>query len=255
MRKSIILFLSLLAFSFGSGQASLKSDFDKAVKLLKAQDYQNAEKGFSEVLSKTTDKGLKKYCLIYRAFSYNGLGYYAKAIADLDKAIELDSSDVASYVDRGKVKAYIDDLEGAKQDFLHVLGKDSISEQGGASLFYLGKIAYQQGEFEKSIKYCDKYLLMDRNDPEVYFNRGAAKDMIMDPAGSIKDYDMAIQLDSTYAEAYANRGVAKINLQGKKGNIQLTKEQAADACADLRKAKQLGDNTVDDMIFVHCGNK
>jgi hypothetical protein len=53
-----------------------------------------------------------------------------------------------------------------------------------------------------------------------FINRGAAKDMIMDPAGSIKDYDKAIQLDPDYSEAYANRGVAKINLLRKNGSIQ-----------------------------------
>ena len=74
----------------------------------------------------------------------------------------------------------------------------------------------------------------------------------MNHAESIKDYDQAILLDSTYKEAYANRGVAKINLLTKNGNIQPTKAQTADACADLKKAKQLGDNTVDDMIFAHC---
>ena len=77
----------------------------------------------------------------------------------------------------------------------------------------------------------------------------------MDVAGSIKDYDKAIELNPNYMEAYANRGVAKINLLTSKGNIQPTKEQTSDACADLKKAKQLGDNTVDDMIFIHCDKK
>jgi hypothetical protein len=56
-------------------------------------------------------------------------------------------------------------------------------------------------------------------------------------------------------QAYANRGVAKINLLTSKGNIRPTKEQTSDACADLNKAKQLGDNTVDDMLFIYCDNK
>ncbi len=74
----------------------------------------------------------------------------------------------------------------------------------------------------------------------------------MDSQGSIKDYDKAIEYNPKYKEAYANRGVAKINLLTTKGNVFPTKGQTKDACADLKKAKQLGDNTVDDMIFIHC---
>ena len=92
-------------------------------------------------------------------------------------------------------------------------------------------------------------------DSEAYFNRAAAKGMSMDVAGSIKDYDKAIEINPNYMEAYANRGVAKINMLTTKGNIQPTKEQTSDGCADLKKAKQLGDKTVDDMIFIYCDKK
>jgi tetratricopeptide (TPR) repeat protein len=255
MGKLIVTILLSLASYVGFSQATLKPEFDKAVKFLKSEDYENAEKGFTGLLAKATDIPLKKYCFIYRAFSYNGLGEYTKAIADLDQAIGLDPSDIASYTDRGKAKGYANDLVGARKDFEHVLSQDSTGKQAQAALYYLGKITYQQVQFEQSISYYDKYLLLVPGDPEVYFNRGAAKDMIMDPAGAIKDYDKAIQLDPDYKEAYANRGVAKINLLRKNGNIQLTKDQTTDACADFKKAKQLGDNAVDDLIWLHCEKK
>lgn len=255
MRKLITITLIGLTSYFSYGQIELKPDFDKAVKFLQSEDYSKAQKEFSDILNKATDNKLKKYCLIYRAFAYNGLGNYKIAIADLDEAIKLDPLDIASYTDRGKAKSFANDLDGAKQDFEYVLTKDSTGKQAQAALYYLGKIAYQNQQFEQSIKYYDKYILLTPNDPEVYFNRAAAKDMIMDPAGSIKDYDKAIQLDPNYKEAYANRGVAKINLQRRSGNLFPTKEQTLDACADLKKAKQLGDNTVDDMIFIHCDKK
>jgi tetratricopeptide (TPR) repeat protein len=168
MRKIIITFLAGLTFSFSHGQAQLRQDFDKATKLLKSEDYQKAEKAFSDILGKATDDKLKKYCFIYRAFSYSGLGDYKKAIADLDKAIQLDTFDLASYTDRGKAKGYANDLDGAKQDFQYVLSKDSVSEQAQAALYYLGKIAYQKQQFNESIKYYDRYISLMTNDPEVY---------------------------------------------------------------------------------------
>lgn len=255
MKLLITIVLLCLTLSFTFGQAQLKPDFDKAVSLLKTERYPEAQKAFTDVLAKATDDKLKKFCFIYRAFSYNGTGDYLKAISDLDKAIELDTLDMASYTDRGKTKGYAKDVDGAKQDFRHILSKDSTSKQAEAALYYLGLIAYQQHEYEQAIIFYDKYLLLAPNDPEVYFNRGSAKDMLMDPAASIKDYDKAIQLEPNYREAYANRGVAKINLIRRNGNIQPTKEQTKDACADLKKAKKLGDNTVNDMIFIHCDKK
>ncbi len=248
-----LLLLSLLPY--GHAQAELKADFEKAVKLLQTNDYLQAEIAFTDLLTKATDDGLKKYCYIYRSISYNGLANYKSSIADMNKAIALDPADLASYTDRGKAKAFANDLNGARQDFLFILTKDTSGKQAQAAFYFLGKIAYQQSYFQQSVLYYDKYLALDSTDAEVYFNRGAAKDMLMDAAGSIYDYTRAIHYKPNYMEAYANRGVAKINLLSKKGNTIPAKKQTIDACADLKRAKQLGDDTVDDMIFIHCTSK
>ena len=253
--KLILSFLICLTIQFAHGQAELKGDFDKAVKFLQSENYIKAVDAFSNVLTKATDDKLKKYCFIYRAFSYNGQSDFENAIADLDEAIKLDPNDLASYTDRGKTKAYIKDFDGANKDFLFILTKDSTGEQGEAAFYYLGKIAYQVGQFHESIRYYDQLLVLAPNDSEAYFNRAVAKGMIRDATGSIKDYDNAIKLNPNYTEAYANRGVAKINLLTSKGNIEPTKKKTNDGCADLKKAKQLGDKTVDDMIFIYCNKK
>jgi tetratricopeptide (TPR) repeat protein len=96
--------------------------------------------------------------------------------------------------------------------------------------------------------------LLTPNNAEAYFNRGVAKGSMVNTLGAIQDYDKAILLLPDYMEAYANRGVEKINLVRSKDNISPTKEQLKDPCSDLKRAKQLGDTTVDDMIFIHCKN-
>jgi tetratricopeptide (TPR) repeat protein len=255
MRKIFIVFILGLSFHLLHGQMELKESYSKGVKQLQSQDYKNSVTTFSEILLKATDNGLKKTCYIYRGLSFKGLGEFQNAISDFDNAIKIDPSDLASFTDRGIVKISSKDYEGAKKDFLHVLTKDSIDNQGQAALYYLGRIAYLQAKYEQSIKYYDKLILLTPKDAELYFNRGAAKDMIMDSPGSIKDYDLAILYSPEYKEAYANRGVAKINLLRLKGDIKLTKKQTTDACQDLKKAKQLGDNSVDDMLYIHCDGK
>lgn len=253
MKKIILAIFIGFTLQISYAQAEFKDSFEKGVEYIKTQNYKKAVKTFSDILKKANDEKLKKFCYIYRAFAYNGLGEYKYAISDLDKAIELDSTDLASYIDRGIAKVYSNDYTGAKSDFELVLSKDSISEQGQAALYYLAKIAYQQGQFEQSIKYYNKLIVLIPNDPELYFNRGAAKGMIMDIEGSIKDYDKAIELKPDYMEAYANRGIQKINAILTKNKID-RKDCIEDPCKDLLKAQQMGDKSVEDMIFLYCKN-
>jgi tetratricopeptide (TPR) repeat protein len=255
MRALLLMITIGLLATNGHGQAALETDFKKAVQLLKSENFQKAAEGFSGILKKATDTTLQKFCYIYRAFSYNGLGKYTESIQDLDKAIELDPTDLASYTDRGKTYAYANKPENARKDFLYILSKDSSDIQGQAALYYLAKIEYQLRNLKASINYYDRLILLLPGDAELYFNRGAAKGAMLNPAEAIKDYDQAIKLDPNYKEAYANRGVEKINILTTKGTIQPTKEQTADACSDLRKAFQLGDKTVEDMLFVYCEKK
>ncbi len=244
-----ISFISVTTF----GQTELKPQFDKAKEYLKNKEYKKAEKEFTSILDKATELNVRKFSFIYRGFAKNGQNDFPGAIADFDKAVELDPEDLGTYIDRGQSKIYANDLAAAIKDFEFVLTKDSVNKQGQNALYYMGRITQREKEFELSIQYYDRLIKLTPDDAEVYFNRGAAKDMIMDSQGSIKDYDKAIELNPDYMEAYANRGVAKINLLRKKGNITLSKEQTKDPCSDLKRAKQLGDNAVDDMIFVHCG--
>jgi tetratricopeptide (TPR) repeat protein len=252
--KKIFLLISLSFISAISfGQTELKLQFEKAVECLKNKDYKKANEEFTLIIEKTSELPFKKFAFIYRGFAKNGLSDFKGAIADFTMAIEADPNDLGSYIDRGQSEIYANDFAAAIKDFEFVLSNDSVGRQGQNALYYMAKIARHENEFALSITYYDRLLALTPNDAELYFERGASKDMILDSQGSIQDYDKAIELKPDYMEAYANRGVAKINLLRKNGHITLTKEQTKDPCADLKKAKQLGDNTIDDMIFVHCG--
>lgn len=255
MKRTLLTLLIGMILQVSLGQVELKDAFEKAVKLLQSEKYQNSAELFTEILDKATDDRLLKYSYLYRAFSYSGLGEYEKAIADLDKAIELDPTDLASYTDRGKVKIKLNDLQSAKNDFEFILTIDSIGEQGEAALYYLGDIAYQLGQYEESITYYDKLIILAPKDYEAFFNRAVDKGLIMDFEGAILDYSHAIKIKPDYSEAYANRGVVKINMLTAKGNIHPTLEQTEDGCTDLLKAKKMGDQTVEDLILIYCNKK
>jgi tetratricopeptide (TPR) repeat protein len=222
---------------------------------MKSGNFNDAISAYLEVLKTATDSSLIKNSYIYRGLSYNKLGKFDLALADFDSAIIIDPKDLLTYLDRGKTKLFLGLEEEATKDYLFILTKDSVGKQAAPAIFNLAKIAYNNSEFEKSIKYYDRLIILTPNISELYFNRGCAKGMIMRAEDAIDDYDKAIELKPDYMEAYANRGVSKINLLTKKGNITPTKEQTTDGCSDLKKAKKLGDKTVDDMIFIYCDKK
>jgi len=180
---------------------------------------------------------------------------YDLAISDFTEAIKLDSTDMASFIDRGLSLMHAGNLEKAKQDYNYVVYKNNNNRMMVAALYWLARINYSQGKFKEVIENCNRYFIIDAKDPELYFIRGTANDMLRNFEQSIIDYSKAIELNPNYVESIANRGTAKINLLTGNGNLQQSKKETKSACKDLKKAKELGDNAVDDLIYVYCNRK
>jgi tetratricopeptide (TPR) repeat protein len=251
MKRILTILMTVISIGLQAQEEAQKA-FSEGVRLLKLNNYVESEKQFSiAILKGETDQGLKM-SYIYKGFSLNGQGKYDSAIVCFDKAIEIDSLDPASFTDRALAYSYRKDYQNAIKNFEHVLKLDSIGEQAEAAYYHLGKINMLTFKNEAAIKYFDLLLELAPNDAEAYFLRGTAKSNIMDSDGAITDFDKAIELKPNYMEAYANRGVQKINKlpsEEKTGkNIKCIEEP----CKDLLKAKELGDESVDDMIFLYC---
>ena len=105
-----------------------------------------------------------------RGFAYGELKQYDKAIADFDKAIELNPEDVhVDYRNRG--------------------------------------VAYRKlKQYDKAIADYDKAIELNPKDADTYHNRGFAYDELKQYDKAIADYDKAIKLNPEYAYAYNNRG-------------------------------------------------
>jgi tetratricopeptide (TPR) repeat protein len=106
-----------------------------------------------------------------RGASYWDLGEYRKAIADCDKAIQLDPNSSFAYAVRG--------------DSYRLLG-----------------------EYQKAIADCDKAIQLDPNDSFAYARRGASYWLLGEYQKAIADCDKAIQLDPNDSFAYARRGTS-----------------------------------------------
>ncbi|MDC8003904.1 hypothetical protein POV27_07560 [Aureisphaera galaxeae] len=221
----------------------------------KSGNFEKAIENYTELMNMVDEKSVQKTCYINRGLSYDRMKLYDLAITDFTEAIKLDSTDMASFIDRGLSRMHAGYLDKAKQDYNYVVYKNNDKRMLEAALYWLARIHYAEGAFEKVIQNCDQYFRINPNDPELYFIRGTANDMLRNFQQSISDYDKAIEIKPNYVQAIANRGTAKINLLTGSGNLQPTKKETKDACRDLKKAKEFGDSSVDDLIFVYCDRK
>ena len=80
----------------------------------------------------------------------------------------------------------------------------------------------QEGKLNEAIWKWDGVipLLDGENKAKAYNNRGNAKRLIGDYAGSIADYDQALVINPQYAEAYSNRGNTKNDLGRPRGRFR-----------------------------------
>ncbi len=255
MKKTLLVLLGILVSIISYSQNKATELYNSGNSNFNTGKFQEAISNYTDLLKMVDEKTVQKTCFINRGLSYGKLGKYDLAISDFTEAVKLDSTDMASFVDRGMAKMYGGYLEQSKNDFKVVLDNGSNKRMNENSLYWLARINYSQTNFEETIEYCDLFCKKNPNDSEVYFIRGTANDMLRNFKQSIKDYSKAIKLKPNYVKAIANRGTAKINLLTGNGNIQPSLKETRKACVDLKRAKELGDSSVDDLIYVYCEKK
>jgi tetratricopeptide (TPR) repeat protein len=107
----------------------------------------------------------------------NNLQDFQGAIANFDKAIELDPKSAVSYYERGLTKTDLRDYSGALSDF---------------------NIAFKLGYHDSE---------------ELLFTRGLTKFYLSDYTGAITDFTKAIELDPNNSLSYYLRGGCQIILK------------------------------------------
>ena len=157
---------------------------------------------------------------------------YRGAIADCDRAIELKPDYVAAYYNRGGAKSALDDERGAKEDYDLAIELDpdntvAYTLRGGA------KSAL--GDHDGAIADCDRAIELTPDYAYAYISRGDAKSALGDHEGAIADYDRGIALNPDDAEAYYNRGNAK-GLLGDYGGAIADYDRAIELKPDYAEA-------------------
>ena len=256
MKKTLIAVLAIFFTSTSFCQSNKIMDlYHEGNSLYRSGKYLEAIQKYTSFIEATDEPLVIKSGHINRGLSYDRIQEYDKAIEDFTIAISLDSTDMASFIDRGLANMHAKNFETAKVDFNYVIQMNTDKRMKENALYWLAQIDYKSGNMQGAINNCSQLLESNPGDTEVIFLRASAYSMSRDFAKSVDDYSQLIKLMPESYQAYANRGIAKINMLTGNGVLQPTLKQTKSACKDLKKAKSMGDSTVEDMIFIYCEKK
>jgi tetratricopeptide (TPR) repeat protein len=137
-------------------------------------------------------------------FHLRGLIYYqmenaGKARQDFDKAIALDPENTSYYYERAFALADTGNYAEALADMNKAMSMDTDSKV--PYLIARADFYNQLGQFSKALADCEEVMLKSRDQAIVYYQRGVARFGLKNYSEAITDFTRAIQLEPDFTDA------------------------------------------------------
>ena len=187
----------------------LQKLFDEAGRLYDEGKWGASIAKWNDIIAALPDADNKAIAYNQRGNAKHEMGDDAAAIADYDKALEIDPQSAEVYSNRGGVKDSMGDHAAALADFDRAL---EIDPQLAGAYSNRGIAKNHMGSYAAALADFDRALEIDPQDMKAYYNRGVAKDKISDYAAAIADFDRALEINPQYAVIYNSRGKTKGNM-------------------------------------------
>ncbi|MDD2590094.1 MAG: tetratricopeptide repeat protein [Fermentimonas sp.] len=154
-----------------------------------------------------------------QSFSTRGILYfqqseYNMALADLDEAIRLDPYFEGNYINRGLVKYYLNDLRGAMADYDRVIEMD---EDNLIARFNRGLLRAQVADNNRAIRDFDKVIELQPDNTIAYLNRSILNNEIGNLEGSLSDLNIVLETHPDFFTGYYMRSQLKRELNDLRG--------------------------------------
>jgi tetratricopeptide (TPR) repeat protein len=163
------------------------------------------------------------------------------SVRDFDEALKAGENTIALFQERAN--AYLG--LGNRKSALDNIAKAIALEPGNSDLYYnSGLIKEENGDFESAKTDYDKAIKLNPKDASAFYGRAACKAELGDYGAGISDLDDAIAIKPKDASYHKQRG----NFNYQLGNKN-------EACADWKKALELGDAKAKFSIDQYCNKK
>lgn len=130
--------------------------------------------------------------------------------SDFDQALEFNPEHTIALHNLALLDASDGSYEQAEQRLTEAINSDSTLSY---SYSERGYYRFQRGDYRGALSDYNQALKLNNTNPEVWLNRGLAKERLHDLTGAYADYTQAIELQEDFTKAWLNRG----NLFSKQG--------------------------------------
>lgn len=188
-----------------SGNAATIEDYEKIIATLD-EVLADAQLGDND---RDYVRSLKGWAHNRRGESLVQSGQEEQALAEFDRAVDLNNQHWKAMHNRGVSLAHIGRVDEAIADFGRVL---NLKQDYPNSWFNRGELLYEQGQFEKAMADYNRAIELDSEDPGFYNSRGHAYYRLRQFDKAVADYDKSIQYDPQNPAAHVNRGDVLLEL-------------------------------------------
>jgi len=161
-----------------------------------------------------------------RGATYAQLRRYDEALADLNRAIQLDATFARAYINRSGVYADRQRYDEAMADCTRAIQLDLTSATAYTNR---GRIYQEVQRYREALADHSRAIEINPNYAAALINRGSTYRSLQCYDEALADYTHAIESDPTYAPAYINRG-----------NLYLELQRFNDAINDFEQAIRFG---------------
>lgn len=139
-----------------------------------------------------------------RAQQYMAQQAFANSLADIQKAISIDSTRAGYYLVLGDLQFIANKTFMAKQSFEKCLSLDPVNVDANTKL---AEIYFYVRQYEKSIGYLDQVLKQDIHHAKAYFMKGMNFKEMGDTAKAISSFQTCLEQNQEFYAAYIQLGL------------------------------------------------
>jgi len=205
---------------------------------LRKADHAAAERAFTAATAASPDDPHTWY---YRAVNRQQSGDHAGAIADLDRSISLDATDVHALLRRAESHLALGMADRARPDLERILAVRPTGPAAEHALYLIGAQHMAHEDRVSAKQTYDRLVGIAPLDAQAWYSRGVVLASMHMDGPALSDLEKAIELDPMLPDAYVQQAM-----------VLLRMDRVQDACHALHSARDLGDRSTEELILIHC---